>query len=128
MLRNILIIAFVIVGLMYGVNYFLSDRFQNKADKEKIQWTCGPTLVAAEFYVMFSKYDKAMPYLERVPKRCPKSEEEEKALYRMAYCLEEIGQIRKSIRAYRDFSEKYPKSKSAKRAQTRADHLDMHLR
>ncbi len=110
----------LIVGVGYGIargaGFILSDGFQKYGDEKKAPWTCQVNNVIGQLYTIMSEYDRAKYFFDHTLTRCPDTSMAELALFKVAYCIEGNGDVRRAAAAYKEYAAKYPGTKRARLA------------
>lgn len=111
------------VGIHFGYNFILSDKFEQYADRTKAPWTCHVENVFGFFHMMSSHYRPAYYRFSHASNRCPNTSMGETADFNLARCWEGLGSNRSAAAAYLDFIQKYPSSDRIRIAQRASDVL-----
>jgi TolA-binding protein len=106
--KAIVVIFLICAGAKYGVDYFLSEKFQEYGDRTKKPWTCQADICLGEFMTLMSHYHSAGHFFKKAIDRCPDSTYSEDAEFEYAQSLEYQGERANSVAAYDAYAEKYP--------------------
>lgn len=125
MVRTWALIIGVLFGLNYGRAWVMSDDFQAWADERDAKWTCRVNMMLAEYHIAFGHWSKAESLFHYVLKRCPKSELEEKANFKLAAMLQAQGDYAGALAAYKEFVARYPRSSRARLAGRKIGNIEV---
>lgn len=117
MRRFVLLFILAALGIKTGLDYILSDKFQDWADQKKPPWTCKFNNALGGLFVTASEYKRAHELYRRSAERCPETPMAETAEFELARCLEEMGHRAEAGVAYENFLSKYKDSEKTKVAQ-----------
>ena len=104
----------LVVGVKFGADYLLSDKFEDYANQTKEPMTCQFENTLGYLHMMMSEYKKGYYRFSHTIDRCPDTPVAETAEFNLARCLEGMGERDNAVRAYDAFAKKYPNSDRAK--------------
>jgi outer membrane protein assembly factor BamD (BamD/ComL family) len=110
MRKFVLTAVLVILSLKYGIDYLLSEKFQNYGDQKKAQWTCQVNNFLAGLFEVSSDYQRSIDLYDRVLTRCPESPMAEQAMFSKAYDLENLNHPHEAYDVYLQYRDAFPNS------------------
>ncbi len=114
--KYFLTIIAVVLAVKYGFEYISSDDFQKYGDEKKAGWTCYVNNILGNLDIVMSEYRDAYKLFERVTVRCPETDMEAEASFKMAECLAGSGYNAQAAVAYEQYAEKHPTTRRARLA------------
>jgi hypothetical protein len=120
--KVVLSLILIVLGIKFGIDYLISEKFQAYADRTKAPWTCHVTLVIGKTFQLMDSPERAMPYFNRIVDRCGGLDVASEAAFQNAYAVHRMDRPSQAVAAYEEFLVLHstsPRAGDAQRAITR---------